>query len=168
MADLDTFDLFAFLGQLNKRNLQAYDQLTDEGKKAAHPLVIMRWLTGTSDQAQIVRINTFANRYVFSLGAEKPLLFKLLAASCTGRSRASWIKGPGGSSTRLAIEAIKARYSCSSREADTYLGLLTPSDVLQYAEAAGWDKDQLKKLQTELGKEDGSGSTTKSSRKSKK
>ena len=43
MADRDAFDLFAFLGQLNKRNLQAYDQLTDEGKKAAHPLVIIHW-----------------------------------------------------------------------------------------------------------------------------
>ena len=169
MADRDSFDLFALLGQLNKRNLQAYDQLTDEGKKAAHPLVIMRWLSGTSDPAQIIRINEFANKYVFSLGTEKPLLFKLLAASCTGRSsRSQWIKGPGSGSTKLTVEAIKARYNCSSREAEMYLGSLDASDVLQCAEDAGWDKDQLKKLQTELGKEEGSGSATKGSRKPKK
>lgn len=169
MADRDAFDLFAFLGQLNKRNLEAYDQLTDEGKKAAHPLVIMRWLTGTSDQAQIIRLNEFANRYVFSLGNEKPLLFKLLAASCTGKTnRTQWIKGPGGTSTRLSLEAIKAKYGCSTREAEHYIGLLDAADVLQYAEDAGFDKDQLKKLQTELGKEDGSRVPAKRSSKSKK
>lgn len=169
MADRDAFDLFAFLGQLNKRNLEAYDQLTDEGKKAAHPLVIMRWLSGTSDQAQIIRLNEFANRYVFSLGNEKPLLFKLLAASCTGKTnRTQWIKGPGGSSTRLSLEAIKAKYGCSTREAEHYIRLLDAADILQYAEEAGFDKDQMKKLQAELGKEDGPGTTAKRSSKPKK
>jgi len=166
--DKESFDLFAFLGQLNKRNLQAYDQLTDEGKKGAHPLVIMRWLAGTSDQAQIIRLNEFANKYVFSLGTEKPLLFKLLAASCTGKvGRNYWIKGPGASGTRLSLEAIKAKYSCSTREAEGYLRLLEPADVLQYAEEAGFDKDQLKKLEMEFDK-DGSGSPPKNGRKAKK
>lgn len=169
MTNREAFDLFQFLGQLNKRDLQAYDKLTDEGKKAAHPLVIMRWLSGTSDQAQIVRLNEFANKYVFSLGSEKPLLFKLLAASCTGKTgRTQWLKGPGGSSTRLSLEAIKAKYGCSTREAEHYIKLLDPTDILEYAEEAGWDKDQLKKLQTELGKEDGSRVPAKRSSKQKK
>lgn len=169
-ADRDAFDLFAFLGQLNKRDLQAFDKLTEEGQKAAHPLVIMRWLSGTSDPGQIIRLNEFANKYVFSLGQEKPLLFKLLAASCTGRvSRNNWIKGPGGTGTKLALEAIKTKYRVSTREAEQYLRFLEPADVLQFAEDAGWDKAELKKLQVELGKEEnGSGSTAKGSRKSKK
>jgi len=169
--DKEAFDLFAFLGQLNRRDMHAYERLSDEGKKAASPLVIMRWLSGTSDQAQIVRLNTFANRYVFSLGTEKELLFKLLAASCTGKvSRTNWIKGPSGTSTKLALEAIKARFEVSTREAEEYLRMLDPSDVVRFAEDAGWDKDQVKKLTTELGKdnESGSGSTPKSSRKPKK
>lgn len=168
--DKDAFDLFAFLGQLNRRDLQAFDKLTEAGQKAAHPLVIMRWLSGTSDEAQIMRLNEFANRYVFSLGTEKPLLFKLLAAACTGKTqRASWIKGPGSKSEKLAIEAIKTQYECSTREAQDYLPLLDPADVVRFAEDAGWDKDQLKKLTTELGKDDtGSGSTPKSRSKSKK
>jgi hypothetical protein len=147
----DAFDLFEFLGQLNQRNLRAYDNLTEEGKKAAHPLVIMRWLTGTSDAAQIIRLNEFANKYVFSLGQEKELLFKLLAASCTGNVRRNnWIKGPGSGAQKLSVEAIVARYRCSPKEADQYIALLDPSDILQFAEDAGWEKDQLKKLQAEL------------------
>jgi hypothetical protein len=149
--DKENFDLFAFLGQLNKRDMHAYEKLSEEGKKAAHPFVIMRWLSGTSDQAQIVRLNATANRCMFALGEEKGLLFKLLAAACTGPKRNQWIKGPGSSKSRLATEAITARFGCSTRESEEHLGLLEPTDVLQFAEEAGWEKDQLKKLQVELG-----------------
>lgn len=169
MADRDALDLFAFLGQLNKRDLQAYSKLSDDAKKQAHPLVIMRWLSGTSDPAQIIRLNEFANKYVFALVSEKELLFKLLAAACTGRvSRNNWLKGPGTHSTRLALEAIKAKYQCSDREAKEYLPLLNAADLVLCAEDAGWDKDQIKKLETELGKESGSRGTAKSRSKPKK
>lgn len=163
------FDLFAFLGKLNRRDLLAYSNLTPEEQKSVHPFVIMRWLTGTGDQAQIVRLNEFANKYMFSLGTEKELLFKLLAAACTGKTqRVNWLKGPGSKSEKLAIEAIKTQYACSTREAKDYLPLLDAADVVRFAEDAGWDKDAIKKLTTELGKDDGSGSAPKSSRKSKK
>lgn len=165
----DALDLFGFLGALNRRDLAAYDKLSDEAKKSAHPFVIMRWLAGTSDKAQIIRLNEFANKHMFPLGQEKALLFKLLAASCTGNvNRTSWIKGPGGNGTKLAVKAIMERYEVSTREAELYLELLEPADVVLCAEEAGWEKDQLKKLSTELAKDDGTGSTPKSSRKPKK
>lgn len=169
-ADRDSFDLFALLSKLNRRDMKAYASLSEEGKKAAHPLILMRWLSGTSDAGQIVRLNTFVNKYVFALANEKELLFKLLAASCTGNTqRASWIKGPGRKSSKLAILAISQQYTCSSREAEQYLELLEPEDVVRYAEDAGWEKDALKKLSTELGKDDdGSRSPTKSRSKPKK
>lgn len=166
----DAFDLFALLGQLNKRDMTAFMKLTEDGQKAASPLVIMRWLSGTNDQAQIIRLNQFVNPYVFSLGAEKPLLFKLLAAACTGNTqRVTWLKGPSAPSQRLAIEAVKTQFECSTREAKSYIELLSPAAIQTFAEDAGWDKDQLKKLTAELGKEDGtrSGSNQKSSRKPK-
>ena len=149
--DRSKFDLFDMLAKLGKRDMSAYSSLDEEGKKAASPLVIMRWLSGTSDQAQIVRLNEFANKYVFSLGQDKDLLFKLLAASCTGKSsRFNWVKGPGSKNTKLAVQAVKSKFGCSIREADQHLRFLENSDVVQYAEEAGWDKDQLKKLQLEL------------------
>jgi hypothetical protein len=154
-VDRDAFDLFQFLGKLNRRDQHAFTELTEEGQKAAHPLVIMRWLSGTSDPAQIIRLNEFANKYVFSLGHDKELLFKLLAAACTGRvNRTTWLKGPTSTSTKLAIAAIMAKYQCSTREAKEYLPLLEAADVVGYAEDAGWEADQLKKLKLELGKDD--------------
>lgn len=151
--DKDAFDLFAFLGELNRRNLNAYTELSPEGQKAAHPLVIQRWLSGTSDSAQIVRLNMFSNKYVFTLGQHKPLLFKLLAAACTGSKRNQWIKGPGGTSTKLSLDVIKRTHGCSTREAAMHIRFLKPEQVLEYGEELGLPKEELKKLSIELGVE---------------
>ena len=149
MAFSEAFDLFKFLGTISKRDQLAYDKLTPEAKKAAAPFVIQRWLTGTADAAQIVRINTFANPYMFSLGTEKSLLFKLLAAATTGSSpRVSWVKGPGSKSDKLSLEVIREYYECSTREAASYV-IDVPS-LIEMAEELGWDEDQIKKLKKEI------------------
>lgn len=152
--DRSEFDLFAFLGQLSKRDPEAYNKLSEEGKKQAHPFVIMRWLTGTSDQAQIVRINEFVNPYVFK-NPDKEFLFKLLAAACTGNTnRYKWIKGPSTPSSKLSISVIMGTYNVSSREAQDYLQFLNATDLTQFAEDLGWAKEEIKKLTVELGKDD--------------
>lgn len=163
-----SFDLFEGLAKLSSRDLQWYDRLSDEDKKAASPFVIARWMTGTSDQAQLVRINTFVNPYGFSLGQEKPLLFKLLAAAATGKSkRYKWMKAPGAkSATKLRLEVIKQYYEASTREALSYANTIEPEDILTMAEELGWEQDELKKLKKEV--DDGSGSTKKPSSVKKK
>jgi hypothetical protein len=152
MADHVTFDLFEGLSRLGKRDLSWYDSLTPDGKKAASPLVIMRWMTGTSDQAQLVRLNTFVNPYIFALGAEKPLLFKLLAAAATGKSsRYYWLKGPSTRpAEKLSIEVIKQYYGVSGREAQGYK--VNGESMLEMAQELGWDDEQLKKLKDEIKK----------------
>lgn len=143
-------DLFAFLEKLNKRDHMAYDELVEDHKKAIAPLVIQRWLAGTGDKAQLVRLNETSNRFIFSLGQEKTLLFKLLAAACTGAKRNYWLKGPAGEKTSLSLEAIKLKFGCSTREAVGYLKLLDLDDITSFAEETGFDKEQLKKLSAEL------------------
>lgn len=126
-----------------------YDRLSDDGKKAAAPFVIMRWLSGTSDPAQIVRLNTFVNPYAFALGQEKALLFKLLAAATTHKpKRYYWLKGPGVTSNKLSLEVVKQYYGWSTREAQ--LQSFEAPDLVTMAEELGWDADQLKKLKKEL------------------
>jgi len=163
-----SFDLFQGLSDLSKRDLQWYANLSDEDKKAAAPFVIARWMTGTNDQAQLIRINTFVNPYLFSLGSEKGLLFSLLAAAATGKSkRYSWIKAPGMKAvTKLRLEAIKQYYDISTREAVGYADAIDAEDILAMAEECGWDKEELAKLKKEVG--DGSGSPKKPSSVKKK
>lgn len=146
----NAFDLFDGLSELTAGNLQWYDNLSDEGKKSAAPLIIARWLSGTSDPAQIVRLNTFVNPYVFSLGTEKPLLFKLIASSTTRRpKRYYWLKNPGSKGTKkMAIEVAKEYYGWSTREAE--LHTISAEDSIKMAEELGWDDEQIKKLKKEF------------------
>jgi hypothetical protein len=163
--DKTAFDLFAGLSALSKGDLTWYDKLTPEGQKAAAPYVMMRWMTGTSDMAQIIRLNTMVNPYVFSGSSDKSALFKSLAAAATGRtSRYAWVKGPGAKTKKSSIEVIKQYYDCSTREAVTYT--VANDDLLTMAEELGWDKDEIAKLKKEF--DDGTGPTTKVSSKPKK
>jgi hypothetical protein len=152
-----SFDLFQGLSDLSKRDVYWYKKLSDDDKKAAAPFVIARWMTGTNDIAQLVRLNTFVNPYIFSLGTEKGLLFSLLAASATGKSkRYSWIKAPGAkSATKLRLEVIKQYYEVSTREAAGYADTIEAEDILAMAEECGWEKEEIAKLKKEVG--DGSG-----------
>jgi hypothetical protein len=159
-------DLFGFLGVLSKRDLRAYEKLSPEAKKQAAPFVLMRWMTGTSDPAQIVRINTFVNPYIFSLGAEKGLLLSLLAAAATGNTaRYYWQKGPGSKSEKLRLEVIRSFYDMSTREAADLN--IDSGDIMAMAEELGWDDDQLKKLKAEVAKDE-PGNATKPSKSPKK
>lgn len=163
-----SFDLFQGLSDLSKRDLRWYQNLSEEDQKSASPFVIARWMTGTSDQAQLVRLNTFVNPYMFSLGTEKGLLFSLLAAAATGKSkRYNWIKAPGAkTATKLRLEVIKQHYDISTREALGYVDLIEAEDIMAMAEECGWDKEELAKLKKEVG--DGSGIPKKSSSVKKK
>ena len=161
----NSFDLFEGLASLSSRNLNWYNDLSDDGKKAASPFVIARWMSGTSDRAQIIRLNEVVNPYIFS-GFDKDVLFKLLAIAATGSTkRYSWIKMPGAKTKKLSIEVVKQYYDCSTREAITYK--VSNEDLVEMSEALGWDKDEIKKLTKEFD-DAGTGTTKKSSIKSTK
>lgn len=153
MATTKDFDLFAFLEKLSSRSFTAYQNLSDEHKKQASPLVISRWLTGTNDQLQLIRLNEVVNPYIFSLGNHKELQFKLMASACTGNTkRYSWKKMPSSNSDKLKIEVIKQSLGISGREAKMYTDTIQDSSkFIEAAEDLGWSKDEIKKLQTELG-----------------
>lgn len=160
------FDLFASLGQLSKRDLQWYEKQDEDTKKAVAPFIMMRWMAGTNDLAQIMRINTFVNPYAFSLGQEKPLLCKLLASAATGKTnRYTWLKGPSAKSDKLKLQVVKQYFNCSLREAETYK--VDDESVVAMAEELGWDEDELKKLKSEVLK-NGQGSAEKSGTRAKK
>jgi hypothetical protein len=144
-----SLDLFSFLGTLSRRDLMAYEKLSPAAKKEAAPFVIMRWLAGVDDAAQIVRLNTFVNPYAFSLGAEKGLLFKLIAAAATGNSgRCQWLRGPGARGDKLKQQVIQSYYQCSSLEASEYV--IDAESILEMATELGYDEAELKKLKAEV------------------
>lgn len=148
MRDRSAFDLFQGLAQLGSRDFTWYDSLSDAGKKAAAPFVLMRWMSGTSDPLQILKLNEVANPYMFSGGFTKSQQITMLTASATGKNkRYSWLKMPNSKSASKTIQALCEYYECSVREAKTYSVLL--QDLLEIVAELGWEKDDVDKLKKE-------------------
>ena len=148
-------DIFKLLGDLNSPKAgDIYAKLSDDERKGFAPLVVMRWMSGTSDERQIILLNEFANPYVFPLGKHPHLLMQLLqVASSKTSKRYAWL---GIKSKKKQVEAyrvIQEYFELSAREAKTYT-LPPVEELVKMAEELGWQKDEITKLQKEL-KENG-------------
>ena len=70
-------DIFRILNNINKK-IDFYDTLTTEEQKSIQPLVLMKWLSGTSSMRQIAFLNEIVNPYIFTLSNHKKLLIWML------------------------------------------------------------------------------------------
>lgn len=151
MAD-HKVDIFGLLDKLSLGDKDVLSSYTEEEQKTISPLVIMRWLSCTSDPRQIVFLNALVNHQIFAIPKHPGLLFKLMAC-CTNKqkTRYTWLgqKKTGGTK-KLSVQVIQTYYNYSSREAVQYLKILTKEDLIGMAEQLGWDKSELTKLKREL------------------
>ena len=146
-------DIFGLLGKLNSsKSGDIYAALSDEERKGFAPLVVERWMTGTSDEQQIVMINELVNPYVFSLGKHPHLLMQLLqvASSKKDGRRYYWLGVKGGKKKNEAAKVVAEYLDMSMRE----VRLLNPfpdnAEILRMADELGWQKEEFKKLEKEL------------------
>ena len=143
-------DIFKLLRELSSGDLTIWNSLTEEEQKGFAPLVVMRWMSGTQDMAQVAALNEFANRAVFPLAKHPGLLMKVLAACSSRRtSRYQWIGLKKSSKDKLTQKVIRDFFVCSSVEARKLL--VPPQDeIIQMAEELGWQKDEMAELKKEL------------------
>ena len=144
-------DIFKLLGDIeNPRAGDIYTKLTADEKKGYAPLVVMRWLSGTSDKQQIKLINEYTNPHVFALSKHPHLLLKLHQACSTKTGkRFTWLGIKGKKKGALAQKAVQEYYGLSTREVKLFQPFPPEEEVLQIAEELGWDKDELNKLKKE-------------------
>lgn len=147
-------DIFGLLNSLNSaKSGDIYSKLSDDERKGFAPLVVMRWMSGTSDEQQIMLLNEFANPYVFSLGKHPHLLMQLLQVSSSKTNkRYQWIGIKSKAKNKEAIKVVAEYFEMSVRQAQQLNPFPPPEEILQMAEELGYDKTEITKLQKEFKK----------------
>lgn len=152
MAAERTLDIFWLLGQLDAKNFDVWAQLTEAQRKEVSPYVILRWLAGCSDPEQLVMLGEVASTCLFDFGDKPEFMLKVLAA-CTvnGSKRYKWVSPKGATkSSSKALQLIAHTYKMPLKHAADVRPLFTSAEVLELAEAQGWQKDELVDLKKEL------------------
>lgn len=149
-------DLFGLLSKLDKKQYDIWKSYNDEERKEISPLIIMRWLSGTSDKRQIVFLNEIVNQVVFQFGSEhKELLLKLLAIANSGTPRRYYWQGQKSSASekrgaKRSVAVVEQYYQCSPKEAKEHLRILEKEDVVQICEALGMQKEEIQLVKKEF------------------
>lgn len=148
-------DLFGLLDKINKKNYHLWDSYSEAEQKEISPLIIMRWLSGTSDKRQIIFLNEIVNQIVFALPDHKALMLKLLAIANSGSPRRYfWLSQKSSASekrgAKRAVAAIEQYYQCSPKEAKEYLRILEKEDVIEICEKLGMQKDEIQLVKKEF------------------
>lgn len=139
------FDIFPFISKLNTGDLMCFEGLTDEDKKQVSPFMCMKFMSGTQDKTQIVLLNENVNTFIFR-SSDKSFLFKLLAASTSGKTRSVRWPGQLKDKTSAFTNVIAEFYDCSLREAKLMEQNFNTEDIVQMAEQLGYIDEELKKL----------------------
>ena len=144
-------DIFDLLGKLNNpKSGDIYAKLSDNEKKGFAPLVVMRWMSGTSDERQIMMLNEFSNPYIFSLGRHPHLLMQLLQVSSSKTNkRYQWIGIKSKKKNAESIKVVSEFYGMSTREVRLLNPFPSEEEILLMAESIGWQKDDIAKLRSE-------------------
>lgn len=147
------FDIFKILERLSVKDKAFFDNMTPEDLKALQPLVLMRWMSGTTDARQIFFLNELTNPMVFPLTKHKQLLLNLLMISSSGKAkRYFWNKAKNNkkTSTPHTIDVIKQYFGYSTLQAKEALYLLKDNDILEYAAYLGCQLPEIKAIKKEL------------------
>ena len=155
MATERALDLFWLLGQLDKKNFDVWEGLTEEQRKEVSPYMLLRWLAGSIDEPeQLVNLADIAAPLTFDLADKKELMLKVFAA-CTvgGAKRYAWANFKIATKKKsLARDLIATTYRWSKKQAAEARHMFTNDEILELAQAQGWQADEVKELKKELTK----------------
>jgi hypothetical protein len=147
-------DIFEVLGNLGTKNRKYFPSLSEDDKKAIQPLVIMRWMSGTSQAWQIIYLNELINPLVFPLSNHKELLMDLMTTCGTGTvQRFNWKKiEKRKHAFPISLQVVQQYYQYNASDASGALPCLSNEQIMQYAEQLGVQLDIIKKLKLEFKK----------------
>lgn len=146
---LDIFDTLSKID--NKKTGNLYAKLSEDERKGFAPLIVMRWMSGTSDERQIMLLNEFVNPYVFPLVKHPELLMQLLQVSSSKMSRRySWLGVKSKKKKAEAWRVVAEYFDLSDRGVALIKPFPSDEEILSMADDLGLQKDEIKKLEKEL------------------
>lgn len=141
-----TGDLFTVIGKLQHKDASAI-----EYEDNVAPIVLQRWMSGVSDELQILLLNDLVNPHVFSLSGHPKLIKQLMLASASGaHNRCKWIKCKQSRDNKLCLKAISLFYNVTIKDARQYVVWLSDIEILDIASFVGLQPDELKQLKKQL------------------
>ena len=145
-------DIFSLLGKIdNPKSKDIYSTLSDVEKRSFAPLVVMRWLSGTSDERQIILLNEFVNKYVFTLGKHPHLLMQLMQiASSKTSKRYQWIGVKSNKKNNNTRKVVQEYFEMSAREVNLMNPFPNEAEIMQMADELGLQKEELAALKKEF------------------
>jgi len=146
-------DIFVLLEQLDRKNFQVWESLTEAQRKEFSALVTMRWMAGTTDERQLLMLNELVNISIFELPQHQELFIKLLAVCSSGKTRRyQWInyKIAGSKKVKKSVELIAHHYKLSLNDAIDSRRLFSSVEILELAEIEGLQKDEISEIKKEL------------------
>ncbi len=150
-------DLWKLLSSINMKNIDYYNNMTEEEMKEFSPLVIMRWLTGCSDSRskparQLAIINQFLNPYVFHLRKHEGLLYKLMTITTDnfdGKYRFIKKHKPNIKFPK-STKVIKELFNYNKKDSQDAVNVLSSTDIIDMAKTLGYQDPEIKELKKEL------------------
>ena len=152
MATNYKLDIFYLLTKIDSAKTgDIFKQLSEDERKGFAPLVVMRWMSGTSDERQIMMLNEFVNTAVFSLSKHPHLLMQLLqAASSKTPKRYNWLSVKSKKKNILSLKIVAEYFDMSLREVKLLDPFPSKEEIQHMAESLGLQRDELKLLEKEL------------------
>ena len=147
------YDIFEVLTKISTKDRDYFNNLSDEEFKNIQPLVLMKWMLGTSDPAQLYLLNKFVNPHIFEMNKHPRMIINGMLACAPGRfMKYRWFKGAGKgtSSAKMCTKLIQEVYHYNEIKASDALSLLSDEDVLELAEEHGYQPDDIKLIKKEL------------------
>lgn len=143
--DTEKLSIFDVLNQINNKNFNYLDTLSDDMRKQFSPYVVHQWLTCTDNPEQYMLLAHYVNENILALSNHPELLYKLLCTtSCGSRTRYNWMYKKKESS--LPITIISEYLKCSKRVAKMHLPSFNHDDIVKMAKKLGYQDADIKKL----------------------
>jgi hypothetical protein len=154
MSDVDKLNIGYEMTQLDRKNRNFYDELTDEERKKFSTYLMVRWSSSVQADGDIqayyvMSCNENLNTNFFDL-SQHPKLQWLCATTVSpgiGTFRHQWIspKKKEGSDAKIS-KALRALFpDLKEDEIDVLRRINTKDDIKQLAREHGWTDDRIKK-----------------------